>query len=168
MASVLVSVRAAFGDPDILVLNGGGPKPGRVADVRLEDWDGAYRGVLRSMIELTTGVLPAMRAKKWGRIVALTSTSVKQPIANIVLSNTFRTGLVAAMKTIAGEVAADGVTVNSIASGRVATERLRELYGTDDEMEQAARAEIPARRIATAAEFAPMIAFLCGAPRQLT
>jgi 3-oxoacyl-[acyl-carrier protein] reductase len=164
VAHMLSAVRRGYGDIDILVLNGGGPKPGRFADVTLEDWDAAYRAVLRSMIELLNATVPAMRAKKWGRVVGLTSTSVKQPIANIVLSNTFRTGFVAALKTLAGEVAADGVTINAIATGRVGTERLRELYGSDDEMEQAARNEVPARRISTPAEFAPMVAFLCGAP----
>ena len=79
---MLADVRAAFGDIEILVLNGGGPKAGRFTDVALPDWDAAYRIVLRSMIELIDATLPAMRAKKWGRIVALTSTSVKQPIAN--------------------------------------------------------------------------------------
>jgi 3-oxoacyl-[acyl-carrier protein] reductase len=95
----------------------------------------------------------------------LTSTSVKQPIANIVLSNAFRTGLVAALKTLAGEVAADGITINSIATGRVETDRLRELYGGDDaQMKAAAAAEVPVGRVATPQEFAPLVAFLCGAP----
>jgi 3-oxoacyl-[acyl-carrier protein] reductase len=161
---LLDATRAAYGQIDILVLNNGGPKPGRFGEVTLEDWDRAYAGVLRSMIALVQGTVLAMRAKRWGRIVGLTSTSVKQPIANIALSNAFRTALVSALKTLAGEVAADGVTVNAIATGRVATERLRELYGSDEEMEQAARNEVPARRIATPAEFAPMVAFLCGAP----
>jgi 3-oxoacyl-[acyl-carrier protein] reductase len=164
IAQMLEKVRSTLGEVDILVLNGGGPKPGRFADVTLEDWDGAYRVVLRSMIALLEATVPPMRAKKWGRVVALTSTSVKQPIGNIVLSNAFRTALVSTLKTLAGEVAADGVTVNSIATGRVATERLRELYGGDGELIQAAQTEVPAGRVATPAEFAPMVAFLCGAP----
>jgi 3-oxoacyl-[acyl-carrier protein] reductase len=161
---MLAEVRAAFGDVEILVLNGGGPKPGRFADVTLPDWDAAYRVVLRSMIELVEATVPAMRAKKWGRVVALTSTSVKQPIPNIVLSNAFRTALVAALKTLAGEVASDGVTINSIATGRVATDRLLEIYAGKDEMDEAAKAEVPIGRVTTAAEFAPLVAFLCGAP----
>jgi len=162
---LLEDVTDGLGPPEILVLNGGGPRAGRFTDVDLPDWDAAYRLVLRAMIELVDGTLPAMRAAKWGRIVALTSTSVKQPIANIVLSNAFRTGLVAALKTLAGEVAADGITINSIATGRIATDRLRELYGDDQaKMEAAAAAEVPVGRVATPAEFAPLVTFLCGAP----
>jgi 3-oxoacyl-[acyl-carrier protein] reductase len=161
---MLADVRATFGDIDIVVLNGGGPKAGRFADVALPDWDAAYRIVLRSMIELVESTLPAMRAKKWGRIVALTSTSVEQPIANLVLSNAFRTALVATLKTVAGEVAADGVTVNSIATGRVDTERLRAIYGSEDEIRDTAKAEVPIGRVATPGEFAPLVTFLCGAP----
>ena len=108
-----------FGSIDILVLNGGGPKPGTFTKMTLEDWDAGYRSVLRSMLELTSGVLPAMAANAWGRIVALTSSSVKQPIPNLTLSNAFRTALVAALKTLSIEVARDGITVNSIATGRV-------------------------------------------------
>jgi 3-oxoacyl-[acyl-carrier protein] reductase len=157
------AVRAAFGDPDIVVLNGGGPKPGRVTDTTLTDWDIAYRLLLRSMIELIDATVPAMRVKMWGRIVALTSTSVKQPIARLALSNVFRTGLVAALKTLADEVASDGVTVNAIATGLVATQRFRDLH-PGEEMEQAAAKAVPVGRVAAPAEFAPLVAFLCGAP----
>ncbi len=161
---MLADVRAAFGDVEIVVLNGGGPKPGRFTDIALPDWDAAYRTILRSMIELIDATLPAMRAKKWGRIVALTSTSVKQPIANLVLSNAFRTALVAALKTLSGEVAADGVTVNAIATGRIATDRLLKLSGSESAMHDSAKAEVPIARVATPQEFAPLVAFLCGAP----
>jgi 3-oxoacyl-[acyl-carrier protein] reductase len=164
VARMLAEVRAAFGDIEIVVLNGGGPKPGRFTDVALADWDSAYRVVLRGMVELIEATLPPMRAKKWGRIVALTSNSVKQPIDNIVLSNAFRTALVAALKTLSGEVAADGVTINSIATGRVATDRLLELYGSEEKVRAAAKAEVPIGRVATPQEFAPLVAFLCGAP----
>jgi 3-oxoacyl-[acyl-carrier protein] reductase len=164
IAPMLRAVRESLGDIDILVLNGGGPKPGRFADVTLEDWDLAYRGVMRAMIEMLQAAVPAMRAKKWGRVVALTSTSVKQPIGNLVLSNAFRTGLVATLKTLASELAGDGVTVNAIATGRVGTARLDQLYGSGEAAQHAARAEVPAQRLATPAEFASTVAFLCGAP----
>jgi 3-oxoacyl-[acyl-carrier protein] reductase len=146
------------------VLNGGGPRPGTFTSVELEDWDSAYATLLRAHVELLDAVVPAMRAKKWGRIVALTSTSVEAPIDNLVLSNAFRTALTSALKTLAGEVAADGVTVNTIATGRVETDRLRSLYGHDDAAMHAAAKEIPAGRVAAPAEFAPLVAFLCGAP----
>ena len=122
--AMLAGVRAAFGDVEILVLNGGGPKPGRFSEMTLDDWDAGYHAVLRGMLAIAGGVLPAMRAARWGRIVALTSTSVKQPIDTLVLSNAFRTALVSALRTLAVEVAADGVTVNCIATGRVDTDRL--------------------------------------------
>jgi len=105
-----------------------------------------------------------MRANRWGRVVALTSSSVKQPIDNLVLSNAFRTGLVSALRTLAVEVARDGVTVNAIATGRVDTDRLRELYNFDElKMREAAR-EVPIGHIASPAEFAPTVAFLCSEP----
>jgi 3-oxoacyl-[acyl-carrier protein] reductase len=163
IAKMLAAVRAAFGDVDILVLNGGGPKPGRFTDMAPPDWDTAYRTLLRSMVELLDATIPSMRAKKWGRVVALTSTAVKQPNANLVLSNTFRTGLVAALKTLAGEVASDGVTINAIATGLVATDRLRELYQGEEGQRKAGN-DVPFGRVATPAEFAPLVAFLCGAP----
>ena len=156
------AVRERFGGVDILVANGGGPKPGAYGDVGPRDWDAAYRSTLRAMLDLVDAVLPSMRSRRWGRIVALTSTSVKQPIANLVLSNAYRTALVAALKTLAGEVARDGITANAIATGRVDTDRLREIYGSDDEMRGAAGREVPIGRVATPEEYAPLVAFLCG------
>lgn len=161
---LLESLEEAFGGAGILILNGGGPKPGRFTQVTLDDWDAAYRLILRGMLEIIDGVLPGMHADRWGRIVALTSTSVKQPIPTLVLSNVFRTALVSALKTLAGEVAADGVTVNAIATGRIDTARLRSLYGGDEEALRRAGAEVPAGRVATPTEFAPLVAFLCGEP----
>ncbi|HEY5257481.1 MAG TPA: SDR family oxidoreductase [Candidatus Baltobacteraceae bacterium] len=157
-------VALQFGSVDILVLNGGGPKPGTYTATTLGDWDTGYRGTLRCMIELANGALPAMRERGWGRIVALTSSSVKQPIDNLALSNAFRVALVAAMKTLANEVADEGVTVNCIATGRVNTERLKHLYATVEEMDAAAQRDVPAGRVASPAEFAPLVAFLCGDP----
>jgi 3-oxoacyl-[acyl-carrier protein] reductase len=164
VASLTHEVSEQFGEIDILVLNGGGPKPGTYTATSLADWDNGYRVTLRSMIELTNAVLPGMRERGWGRIVALTSSSVKQPIDNLALSNAFRVALVAAMKTLSNEVAADGVTVNSIATGRIDTDRLKHLYATAAEMHAAAKRDIPAGHVATPAEFAPLVAFLCGDP----
>jgi 3-oxoacyl-[acyl-carrier protein] reductase len=162
--ALLDSVHRAFGDVDILVLNGGGPKPGKFTDVAIEDWDAGYRGVLRSMLSLIERTLPSMRANRWGRIVALTSTSVKQPIDTLVLSSAFRTALVSALRTLANEVASEGITVNCIATGRVDTDRLRTLYGNENAMRAAAATDVPMGRIATPEEFAPLVAFLCGEP----
>jgi len=144
-----------------VVLNGGGPKPGTFTAMELVDWDAGYHNVLRSMLELTNAVLPSMTARAWGRIVALTSSSVKQPIPTLALSNAFRTALVAALKTLSIEVAPYGITVNSIATGRVLTDRLRQLYTDEQAMAAAAKSDVPIGRVATPAEFAPMVAFLC-------
>ena len=153
-----------FGHADIVVLNGGGPKPGRFTELGLDDWDAAYRLLMRGMLRLVELAVPAMRAQRWGRIVALTSTSVKQPIDTLALSNVFRTALVAALRTLSAEVAHDGVTVNAIATGRIETARLRALYGDDEAKLREAGAEVPIGRIATPEEFAPMAVFLCGEP----
>jgi 3-oxoacyl-[acyl-carrier protein] reductase len=164
VAATIAAVNGTCGAPDILVLNGGGPKAGRFGDLTLADWDGAYRLLLRGMLELLAAAVPPMQSKHWGRIVALTSTSVKQPIDNLLLSNAFRTALVATLRTLAVDVAPDGVTVNSIATGRIETARLRSLYGDDDAKLHSAGSEVPIGRIATPAEFAPLAVFLCGEP----
>lgn len=164
IATMLDGVRSAYGDIDIMILNGGGPKPGSFTDVGIEDWDAAYRSVLRSMLVLLDAAVPAMRSSRWGRVVALTSTSVKQPIGTIVLSNAFRTALVAVLRTLANEVARDGVTVNAIATGRVETDRLLSLYGgSEAKLHEAAADDVPIGRVATPQEFAPLVAFLCSA-----
>lgn len=164
IGSLLTQVQATCGHIQILVANSGGPKPGTFLDLKLDDWDAGYRNTLRSVLALVYGVVPPMTASGWGRIVALTSSSVKQPIANIALSNAFRTALVSALKTLSGEVARSGVTVNSIATGRVLTDRLRHLYPDEKALHKAAETEIPAGRVAEPSEFAPLVAFLCGEP----
>ena len=162
--AMLSAVQSKCGAVDIAILNGGGPRAGRFTEMAMEDWDGAYRLLLRGMLLLLERVVSPMRARGWGRIVGLTSTSVKQPIDTLVLSNTFRTALVAALRTLATEVARDGVTINCIATGRIETDRLRELYGNDEQKLHEAGREVPIGRIATTDEFAPMVAFLCSEP----
>lgn len=162
--AMLDRVRDAYGDIDIVVTNSGGPKPGTFTQLSLADWDTAYHSVLRDMLELVQAVVPAMTARQWGRIVALESSSVKQPIPNLVLSNAYRTAFVSALKSLSIEVGRYGITVNSIATGRILTDRLESLYNSVDEMEAAARADVPLQRVGTPAEFAPMVAFLCSEP----
>ena len=160
IARLGAAVRERFGPVDILVANSGGPKAGTFTQLERQHWDAAYHGVFQSMIELVHAVLPPMREHKWGRIVVLASTSVKQPILNLALSNAFRTGIVAAMKSLSLEVAAENITVNCIATGRIATDRLKELYPSPEAFE-AMQLEIPLRRLGTPAEFAPLVTFLC-------
>ena len=160
-------VAGALGPIDILILNGGGPKAGTFTQVGIDDWDAAYEVMLKSALLLIDGVLRGMRERKWGRIVALTSTAVKQPMGQLVLSNAYRTALVAALKTLAGEVAAEGITVNAIATGRVMTERFLWLYrGEGGVAGASARGTVgvPIGRPAEPGEFAPLVTFLCGVP----
>lgn len=161
---LLRDVRDAFGGVDILIANSGGPRAGTFTQTSPADWDAAYQSLLRSILQLAEGFVPGMRERRWGRIVALTSTSVKQPIATLALSNIFRTALIAALKTLSSEVAKDGVTVNAIATGRIETARLRSLYGNDQAALQRAGSEVPVGRVAQPDEFAPLAAFLCGEP----
>ena len=160
LADVVEEASKRLGPVEILVVNGGGPRAGSYTQVTPADWDQAYALTLKSALALVDAVLPAMRARKWGRIVALTSLTVKQPLKTLVLSNSFRTALVSALKTLSGEVAADGVTVNAIATGFVETDRFRALYATP-EKRAAAVANVPIGRPATPDEFAPLVTFLC-------
>ena len=159
---LLAQVQADLGGIDILVVNGGGPKPAAFTQLTLADWDTAYQLVLRGKLKLVQGALPGMRARKWGRIVAMESVSVKQPLPNMTLSNSLRVAMTSALKTLASEVAAEGITVNTIATGLVATARLEQLYDTPEKM-AAAAAGVPAKRLASPEEFAPLVTFLCGA-----
>src|SRR5712664_754167 len=130
LAQAVRDAEAQLGPVEILIVNGEGPRPGTYTQMTAADWDGAYRLTMQSALRLIEAVLPGMRQRRWGRIVALESVSVKQPIPTLVLSNAFRTAVVAALKTLAGEVAAEGITVNAIATGLVETERFRSVYST--------------------------------------
>jgi 3-oxoacyl-[acyl-carrier protein] reductase len=148
---------------DIVVLNGPGPKPGTAAGVATGDLRAALDSLLVFQQQLTSRVLPGMRERGWGRIVAIGSSSVVEPIAGLALSSIGRSALAAYLKTLAGEVAADGVTVNLVLPGRIDTDRVRQL----DAAQGAAAAErnaaaIPAKRYGAADEFGAVAAFLCG------
>jgi 3-oxoacyl-[acyl-carrier protein] reductase len=116
-----------------------------------------------SALRLVQGVLPGMRARRRGRIVALESVTVKQPMVGLALSNALRGAVAAALKSLATEVAAEGITVNTIATGLVMTDRFRKLYDTPEKV-AAAVAAVPMGRAATPEEYAPLVAFLCGEP----
>ena len=155
-------VERELGPIDILVANTGGPPPG--ADplgFTREQWEAAYRDLVLAPLALVERVVPGMRERGWGRILSVGSSSVREPIQVLMLSNAHRTGLVAALKTIARAVAGDGVTVNSILPGRIATDRLVETAGSMEAAEEAARQFIPAGRLGTVDEFGAIGAFLC-------
>lgn len=162
----------AFGTPDVLVLNGPGPKPVPAVEVVATDLDAALDATLRQHIRLISLALPAMRERGWGRILAVGSSGIVAPLPNLALSNLGRAALAGYLKTLAAEVAADGVTVNLLLPGRIATDRTAAVDAanaersgrTVAEVEQASIATIPARRYGRPSEFAAAAAFLCGAP----
>ncbi|HYV68087.1 MAG TPA: SDR family oxidoreductase [Myxococcales bacterium] len=163
LAGAVRTVEAELGPVEILIVNGGGPRPGTYTQVSARDWDAAYALTMQSALRLVEAVLPGMRARRWGRIVALESISVKQPIPTLVLSNAFRTAVVSALKTLSMEVAAEGITINSIATGLVETDRFRSIYDTAAKRQEAL-AQVPMKRAASPDEYAPLVAFLCGEP----
>jgi len=149
----------AFGGIDVLVLNGGGPPPGTAADMSAGAVTEAVQLLLVPHVTLVGLCLPYLRASGRGRIVAIESTSVKEPIANLALSNAVRPGVVGWLKTLAREVGPDGITVNTIAPGLIDTERLRSLYGAGGPP-PASLERIPARRVGRPAEIAATVCFL--------
>lgn len=153
-------VRERLGPPAILIANAGGPPPGTPTELDEAAWERGYRLTLMSTVRLVRETLPAMRRARWGRIVTITSLSVLEPIPNLTLSNAYRSAVTAWAKTLAGEVAADGVSVNNVAPGYTATERLEELFTTAGARERLI-ASIPAQRFATPDEIAAAAVFLC-------
>ncbi|NLG52294.1 MAG: SDR family oxidoreductase [Chloroflexi bacterium] len=161
-------VLAEFGHVDILVNNAGGPRPGQFADMTDDDWLRAVQLNLMSTIRLTRRALPEMRARRWGRIINITSTSVKQPLPNLILSNTVRAGVVAMAKTLSSEIAAEGITVNNVCPGYTLTDRIQQLAESNAETEHTTpdaimdrwRGSIPAGRLGKPEELAALVAFL--------
>jgi len=157
-----------FGCIDILVTNAGGPPAGRFEQLTHEQWEEAVRLTLFSAIELTRQVLPGMKERRWGRILNITSIAVKQPVENLLLSNSLRAGLTGFARTLANEIAADGITVNNILPGYTRTERLDELAQmmaekqgiSADEFRGKWEQEIPMRRLGEPREFAALATFL--------
>lgn len=147
----------ALGGVDIVVTNAGGPPAGTFASTPLDAYPSALDLNLLSVVALCKATVPAMQAQGWGRVVAITSVAVKQPIDTLILSNTARAGATGFLKTLATEVAADGVTVNSVLPGFHRTDRLVHL-GRDLD---AVAAGVPARSIGDPDDFGAVVAFLC-------
>lgn len=162
LARLPIEVTEAIGRPaDILVLNTGGPPAGGALDHGIDEWQDAYRSLVLAPRILAGGVLPAMRAQGWGRIVNVGSTTTIDPNPELSLSNTHRAAAVGWLKTLAREVAAEGITVNTVATGRFRTDRMSELYGSIEAVEEQAAAEVPAARLGTPEEYGDLVAFLC-------
>lgn len=149
-----------LGPVDVLVANTGGPPLGGALDHGLADWEAAYRSLVLAPRVLAEAVLPGMRERRWGRIVNVGSSSTREPIPGLNLSNTHRMAVVGFLKTLSREVAGDGITVNTIATGRFATERLASNAGSMEAAEEAAREQVPAGRLGRPEEYGDLVAFL--------
>jgi len=168
VARLVQSAVDRFGRIDILVTNAGGPPAGQFENFKLSQWEDATRLLLHSAVELSRHVLPGMKERRWGRILNITSIAVKQPVDNLILSNSLRAAVTGFARTLANETASFGVTVNNIMPGYTRTERVEELSRmmaekegiTPEEFVARWEKEIPMRRIGTPREFAALAAFL--------
>jgi 3-oxoacyl-[acyl-carrier protein] reductase len=159
--ALVARIERELGPIEILVTNSGGPPASPDAlSFTLDQWRSAYELLLLGALALVEAVLPGMRERGWGRILSLSSSVVREPGPVLVLSASHRAGLLAALKTIARQVAADGVTVNSLLPGVIATDRARELGADSSDR----LATVPAGRLGTVEEFAAAAAFLCSEP----
>jgi 3-oxoacyl-[acyl-carrier protein] reductase len=167
----LALVNAPFSNRvDILVNNTGGPPPGPAHEAEVERFEEAFRLHLLSFQTLVRAVVPGMKERHHGRIVNIISTSVKQPLHNLGVSNTVRGAVANWSKTLANELGPFGITVNNVLPGATATERLYAIIRnraavtgrSEEEVADEMRAEVPLRRFAEAAEIAYAVAFLCG------
>lgn len=154
----IASLLAQAGQVDILVINAGGPPPSLPSQVTEDGWQKGFQTTFMSAVRLAEGVLPGMRERGWGRIIAITSQTVNSPSLTLPVSNAMRAAVTNHLRTLALEVAKDGVTCNTVAPGLTATERLQSLYKPDEA--EAIKNNIPARRFGQPQEVAAAIAFL--------
>jgi len=167
-ASVVAEVIAHYGRVDVLVTNTGGPTPGPSLSHDWAAWTRASELLLRSAVELTRALVPGMQQRKWGRVIGITSIAVKKPVPSLVLSNSLRAAVTGFYRTLADEVGIDGVTVNTVLPGYVATERLEQLADATAKRTGATRESIfesyktgtPVGRVGMPEEIAAMVAFL--------
>ncbi|MFK8253230.1 SDR family oxidoreductase [Ancylobacter terrae] len=168
-AASLSAALDGLGQPvDILVNNGGGPPPGPVAQVAPDQWARSFDAMVAPIFAVTARLLPGMRQRGFGRVINIVSSGVAQPIPNLGISNALRSAIVGWAKTLASEVAKDGVTVNCVLPGRIHTARIDELDAaaaarggsTLEAVAEASRATIPMGRYGDPREFADVVAFL--------
>jgi 3-oxoacyl-[acyl-carrier protein] reductase len=171
ISRVVADANRAFGGVDILVANVGGPPPGPFEAMSDEQWTKAFEQVHLSTVRFIREVLPHMKKARWGRILAIQSSSVKQPVDGLILSNGIRPGIAGLFKTLAGDVARHNITVNLVLPGRIMTDRFTE-HQTDrakragitmEQQLELSSADIPMGRIGTPDEFAAMVVFLASA-----
>lgn len=168
VASFVAAVDARFGRLDICVTNSGGPPSNSFKNTKPEDWRSAVEQLLMSTVSFARETLPRMQKNKWGRLITITSSAVKQPVDGLLLSNSVRAAVTGLARTLANEYAADGITVNNVCPGYTRTARLDGLASTisarsgakPEEILAGWEREIPARRLGTPQEFAAVVAFL--------
>lgn len=156
---IIKSTLAEFGKVDILVTNSGGPPAGKFEQFEQKDWDRAVQLLLGSTVGLVIGFLPEMKRQKWGRIIAITSQAVKQPVDNLILSNAVRASVAGLMKSLSNELGEYNITVNNVMPGYTATARLKKLIEGNASI-QNVTAEIPLGRFGQPDEFAAAVCFL--------
>ena len=162
----------AFGDIQVLVNNSGGPPTGAPSEITTGDWTREFSTMVLPLFAITRLALESMRERRWGRIITIASSGVVEPIANLPISNALRLSIVGWMKSLANEVAADGVTVNIVAPGRIDTDRVRQINAASaakqgclpEDVARSSLSAIPAGRYGSVEEFAAVVAFLAGAP----
>lgn len=157
--NVIQAALGKFKTIDILITNTGGPPSGKFENFEQKDWDQAYQNLLSSVVGLIHGFLPAMKKQRWGRIITITSMAVKQPVNNLVLSNSVRASVAGLVKTLSNELAEDNITVNNVMPGYTETERLHQLI-TNNPSFANAKEEIPMKRFGKPEEFAAAVTFL--------
>ena len=162
--ALVARARDAFGSVDILVANAGGPPRGYFHEVTDAQWYGAFEVSLLSVVRLIREVLPSMRQRRWGRIITIQSSSVKQPIDGLDLSNAIRPGAAGLMKTLAAELGHDNILVNTVCPGRILTDRLlggaRQAGVSPEQYVVQAGVDVPLGRVGTPEEFANVVVFL--------
>ncbi|MDX1542796.1 MAG: SDR family oxidoreductase [Christiangramia sp.] len=156
---IVAEIMDKFGHIDILVTNTGGPPSGKFEDFEQEDWDKAYQLLLGSAVSIMRSFIPGMKEQNWGRIISITSQAVKQPVENLILSNSVRASVAGLTKTLAGEVGEYNITVNNVMPGYTNTQRLKNLMDKNPDMENEKK-DIPLRRFGEPEEFAAAVTFL--------
>ena len=162
------AVHGRFGNIDICVTNAGGPPAKSFAETTMAEWDRAYQLNLRSIVSFAQAVLPYMQQRRWGRLITITSIAVKQPVPELILSNSVRTGVLGLVRSLATQYGPDNITINNVGPGYTATDRVKELAQTNaqtsgrsaSEYESEVAKDIPLRRLAKPEEVADVIVWL--------
>ena len=156
---VIKTIFSHYDTIDILVTNTGGPPSGKFEDLSMDDWNNTYKLLLASTVSLIKAILPGMKRQQWGRIIAITSQAVKQPVDNLILSNSVRASVAGLMKTLASELGEHNITVNNVMPGYTKTNRLLSLIESNPSFKSAID-EIPLKRFGNPEEFAAAVTFL--------